>query len=132
MEIIDLFVVRAYSPKGTTIDSNCAQGSRINCNTGYRKAAGIFTVPQSVLAFPIATCVVVTIVRSIRTMARVESGSVVIPLAAALAVGCLIFGAIVSSPQSRPRSTEAWVTEGLVALTNSLVLFAAAVGIEKL
>jgi hypothetical protein len=93
--------------------------------------AGVFTAPQSLVAFPLAISIVATIARAGHTIGRTDFDSVGVPLAAAFAVGAGLAAVTVADPRARPRGTRAWVVAIVSAIVNSLVLFAAALGIEK-
>ena len=94
-------------------------------------AAGVFTSWQSLVAFPLATCVVVTTARAGRTIGRTDFDSIAMPLTAALVVGGVMFVLTAVDPRARPRSLRGWVASFGVAIVNSLLLFVAALGIEK-
>jgi hypothetical protein len=93
--------------------------------------AGVFTSPQSLVAFPVAVSIVVTISRASRTIGRTDFDSIAVPLTAALAVGAGIGAITLSDRRARPRTLGGWILALATALTNSLVLFAAALGIDK-
>ena len=111
MTLADLFVIRSRSsvPPDT----------------------GIFTAPQSLAAFPLATSVVATIARAARTIGRTEFDSILVPLIAAFGLGCAMFVVTIHDRRSRPRGLQAWLTAIAVAFLNCLLLFVAALGIEK-
>ena len=46
-------------------------------------------------------------------------------------VGALLVGLTMADPRARPRGLRGWTVAVVVAIVNSLVLFAAALGIEK-
>jgi hypothetical protein len=91
----------------------------------------VFTAPESLLAFPVATSVVATVARAARTIGGVESDSIAAPMIAAVLVGAVIFGLTLCHHAARPRTPRDWAISAFVAAANSLVLFAAALGIEK-
>lgn len=95
-----------------------------------RRPSCVFAAPQS-LVFAIATSLVTTLARGARTIAGVEAGSVLPPLIAAMIVGASIVAVAVVEPACRPKSTGDWLTTIGVAAVNSLMLFVAALGIEK-
>lgn len=95
------------------------------------KPACVFTVRESLLVFPVATSVVATAARAARTIGGMDSESIVAPLAAALVVGAGIFAASALSEGCRPKSLREWSIAASIAALNSLLLFAAALGIEK-
>jgi hypothetical protein len=94
-------------------------------------AAGVFTSMQSLVAFPLAVSVVATIARASHTIGRTPFDAITVPLAAALTVGALLTAPTMTDARTRPRGLRAWVVAVAIALVNSLVLFAAALGIEK-
>ncbi len=95
------------------------------------RAVGVFTSAQSLVAFPLSTSIVATVTRAGRTIARAEFDSVAIPLVAALIVGGALFALTVSDPRARPRTSAGWLAMSATAFINGLLLFVAALGIEK-
>jgi hypothetical protein len=95
------------------------------------RSVSVFTAPESLVAFPIATSIVVTIARAARTIAGMDSESVAAPLAGAFVLGSVITIISIIDTRSRPQTLREWLTALFVAATNSLVLFAAALGVEK-
>jgi hypothetical protein len=91
----------------------------------------VFTSTQSVVAFPLAVSVVATISRASHTIGRTAFDSVAVPLAAAFIVGGLVVALTMMDPLARPSGVRGWAQAISVAFLNSLVLFAAALGIEK-
>jgi hypothetical protein len=106
-------------------------GERHEPAGGWPKNADVFTAPESLLVFPLGTSVVATAARAARTIGGADSESSVVPLIAALLVGAVILGLTVLDDAARPRTPKAWVVSICVATVNSLVLFTAALGIEK-
>ena len=100
-------------------------------SVSVRSAAGVFTAPQSLVAFPLAVSIVATIARAGHTIGRTEFDSIGVPLTAALTVGAGLAVVSMADPRTRPRGARAWFVAIAAALVNSLVLFAAALGIEK-
>ena len=98
---------------------------------GRPSAAGIFTARQSIVAFPMSISVVATIARAGHTIGRTAFDSIAVPLVAAFVVGALLAAVTLSDPRVRPRDPAGWGVALLVAIVNSLVLFVAALGIEK-
>ena len=94
-------------------------------------STGIFTATQSVVAFPVSVSIVATIARASHTIGRTAFDSIAVPLVASLVVGALLVGVTMSDPRARPRDARGWGITVVVAIVNSLVLFAAALGIEK-
>lgn len=94
-------------------------------------AAGIFTAKQSIVVFPMSISVVATIARAGHTIGRTAFDSIAVPLVAAFVVGALLVVLTLSDPRARPRGLAGWGVTVLVAIVNSLVLFVAALGIEK-
>jgi hypothetical protein len=95
------------------------------------RSTATFTAPQSLATFPLSICVVATLTRAARTILRTESDAVGIPLATAFLVGAAIVGIVVSDARSRPRTAREWLVTTAVAFVNSLVVFVAALGIDK-
>jgi len=93
--------------------------------------AGVFTAPQSIVVFPVATSIVVTSSRAARTIAGLESSPVMVSLVSAGIVGAILFTLTVMDSRARPRDAVGWGIAIVVALLNALLIFAAAVGIEK-
>ena len=121
MRLADLVIV---SPDPTNRDTPRA-GSP-SC-----PVAGVFTSTQSIVAFPVSVSVVATIARASHTIGRTAFDAIAVPLAAAFIVGALLVGLTMTDPRVRPRSLRGWAVAVVVAIVNSLVLFAAALGIEK-
>jgi hypothetical protein len=90
----------------------------------------VFTAPQS-LVFLLGTSIVTTTARGARTIAGAEPASVLPLLAAALVVGAIIAVLSLFDAECRPRTRGEWATLVTVAAVNSLVLFVAALGVEK-
>ena len=99
--------------------------------SGRCPVAGIFTSTQSIVAFPVSVSIVVTIARASHTIGRTPFDATGAPLAAAFVVGALLVGLTMMDPRARPRGAWAWTAAVAIAIVNSLVLFAAALGIEK-
>ena len=95
------------------------------------RACAVFTMPQSLATHAVAICVVATLTRAFRTILRPDADSLLVPLAAAIAVGGLIALSVVSDARTRPRGALEWTTAMMVAVVNSLVLFVATIGIDK-
>jgi hypothetical protein len=98
---------------------------------GRQVGVGVFTSPQSLVAFPLATCIVATLARAGRTIGHAEFDSIAMPLVGACAVGGAMFVLTVADPRSRPGSATQWLAAALTAAVNCLLLFSAALGIEK-
>lgn len=111
---------------------DCPQtGASPNARMTCAPVAGVFTSWQSLVAFPVATCVVATTTRAGRTIGRTDFDSIAMPLTAALVVGGAMLVATLMDQRTRPRHLRGWITSCAAALVNSLLLFAAALGIEK-
>lgn len=95
------------------------------------RAFALFTMPQSLATYAVAICVVATVTRAVRTILRPDAESLAVPLAASIVVGALISAAVASDPRTRPRGVLEWTMAAAVAAVNSLVLFVAAIGIDK-
>lgn len=96
-----------------------------------RGTVALFICPESFL-FAVATSLVVTIVRTARTLARMEIDSSILALGAALAVGATILVITVADRAARPANRREWATALASAFLNCLLMCVAAVGIEKL
>jgi hypothetical protein len=96
-----------------------------------RARVSVFSAPQSLVAFPIATSLIATVTRAARTIGRMESDSPWVPLFAALLAGVVIFGLTMTDADSRPKTAAGWAIAACTAAINSLLLFVAALGIEK-
>jgi hypothetical protein len=94
-------------------------------------AAGVFTSTQSIVAFPVSVSVVATIARASHTIGRTAFDAFAVPLAAAFIVGALLVGLTMTDSRARPQGLSGWAVAVAIAIVNSLVLFAAALGIEK-
>lgn len=95
------------------------------------RAVGVFTSAQSLVAFPLATSIVATVARASRTIGHTEFDSITVPLAGAFIVGGTLFLLTAGDPRSRPRTWRGWIAMAGTAVVNSLVLFVAALGVEK-
>jgi hypothetical protein len=122
MGLVDLFVIRLPIPN--------RDGAR-ELTSPQRSAPAVFTTPQSVTTFSVAICIVATISRASRTILHLESESILVPLVTSFAIGSGILCAIAIDGESRPRGLLDWMSAIVVAAVNSLVLFAAALGIDK-
>ena len=60
-----------------------------------------------------------------------EADSILVPFVASVAVGCAILAMVAADRRTRPRGGLEWTAAVLVAWVNSLVLFTAALGIDK-
>jgi hypothetical protein len=96
-----------------------------------RAGTGVFTAPQTLASFVLGTCIVVTISRAARTLAHVDSESTLVTLAAAVVVSAGILAVTFSDRDARPATSARWISSLLVATVNCLLLYAAAIGIEK-
>jgi hypothetical protein len=124
VKLADFVMVDGMNARGTGRDRDAEPADA-------HARAGVFTAPQSLVAFPLAISIVVTISRASRTIGRTDFDAIAVPLTAALAVGAGIGALTLSDPRARPRTLAGWSIALLTVLTNSLVLFAAALGIEK-
>ena len=99
MTLADLFVIRSRSsvPPDT----------------------GIFTAPQSLAAFPLATSVVATIARAARTIGRTEFDSILVPLIAAFGLGCAMFVVTIHDRSASIQSTKkkSWLATSTASAT---------------
>lgn len=89
-------------------------------------------MPQSLPTYAVAVCVVATISRATRAIFHVEGSSMTVPLAVSFLIGIAMLAIVVSDAQTRPRGLLDWLLTACVATVNSLVVFAAAIGIDKL
>lgn len=96
-----------------------------------RGHVSVFSAPQSLVAFPIATSLVATVARAARTIGHAEADSPGVALCAAILAGAAIFGVTIMDADSRPRTIAGWAVAACVAAVNTLLLFVAALGIEK-
>lgn len=94
-------------------------------------AVGIFTTPQSLLVFPLSTSIVATVARASRTIFRTEFDSIVVPLTTSIVIGVALFLVTALEERSRPKTWSGWLTMAATTAVNSLLLFVAALGIEK-
>lgn len=94
-------------------------------------STAVFTAPQTLPTFVLSTCVVVTLSRAARTLGHVDSESTAVTLAAAVLVAAGILALTFSDPDARPSTLGRWTISLLVATVNSLILYVAALGIEK-
>lgn len=91
---------------------------------------GVFVDAKSLASFPIAAAVVTTISQ---IAVKVLGGDLAwVALAVALAVGALIFAITMSDPGARPKSLLNWAIAVAIAIVNSLLLYAAVIGIDQL
>jgi hypothetical protein len=96
-----------------------------------KNAISVFTAPQSLVAYPLSVCIVATLTRAARTILRSDVADATPPFLAALVVGGAIVAIVASDRLTRPRHRRDWVGMIVVGIVNSLVLFVAALGIEK-
>ena len=95
------------------------------------ETTGVFIAPQSITSFVLSTCIVVTISRAARTLAGFDSETTLVTFLVACAVGSLIVVVTLSATDTRPATVAHWARTITVAGLNCLLLYAAAVGIEK-
>lgn len=124
LKVVDLLLIRRR-PHGA--HDRCAARGEHDAQT----AVCVFASPQALAAFPVGTSLVVSITRAVRTIVRTETDSPLVPLAAAAFVGLAIFGLSMTVAGARPRTVAGWAIAAGIAALDSLVLFAAALGIEK-
>lgn len=91
---------------------------------------GVFVDPKSLVSFPIATAVVSTIAQALIRL--IHGHSAIIGLSVAVAVGGLIFAVTMSDSSARPQTKVGWAVAVSIAVINSLLLYAAMVGIGQL
>lgn len=94
------------------------------------RALGVFIAPQS-LAFALSTCVVVTATRASRTLGHADPESTLVTLLASAALSVAILAVTVTDRDARPSSAREWAWALLVTCVNAIVLYVAALGIEK-
>jgi|ERR1700730_2652231 len=88
---------------------------------------GAFISPKSLASFPLAGGVVTILSKLLEHFFKVGDGAI---LYVALGVGLLIFLIGVQSADGRPKDPVGWVVAVLIGLVNSLLLAAAALGIN--
>jgi len=91
----------------------------------------MITSPHASLILVLATCVVTAVARAARTIGQADLNSVWPVAIAAMVVGSVLFGFAVLDQGRRPRSVIEWLVAAFAAAGNSLVLFSAALGIDK-
>lgn len=91
----------------------------------------VITSPHASLVLVLATCVVTAAARAARTIGQADLNSVWPVAIAAMVVGSVLFGFSVLDERHRPQSVSGWLVAGSAAAGNSLVLFSAALGIDK-
>ena len=95
-----------------------------------RTRRSLFTAPQS-LIFLVATSFVTTFARGARTIVGVEPGAAWPVLLASVLVSLVIVTLSMAIPECRPKHRGELVAVVAVTLANSLLVFVAALGIEK-
>jgi len=88
----------------------------------------VFITPQSLASFPVASAVVTTL-WALATKMFPWGASTTVLLVLSLVVGGIIFAISVSSPASQPKEVKGWLVAGAIAVINSLLLAAAALGV---
>lgn len=91
---------------------------------------GVFITPQTITTFPVATLVVTLIWKTAGALDGGAKTNNWIPLIASAVIGALIYWISYSDPQASFSRKDRW-TGVIVALLNSLYLFASATGLLK-
>ena len=91
---------------------------------------GAFVDPISLASFPVAAAVVSTLTQiAVRALGwTVNSVAFIV----ALLIGALIFLITMTDPQARPKTWKEWLIAASIAFINSMLLYAATVGINQL
>lgn len=97
--------------------------------TAAPQATGAFITPQSFVSFPVASMLVSLAWTLLRQLFPWGS-STAVPAVAALVIGGIIFLVTVAEGDARPKTLSGWIVAVVVALCNSMVLLAAALGIS--
>lgn len=92
---------------------------------------GVFIAPQSLVAFVVSTSIVCTVARAARTLVGIDGESSIATLVAAAVMSAVLFGVTVNDPAARPTRAAAWVGAVAAAGLNGLMLYVAAIGIDK-
>ena len=125
MRMADAFVnVRAIAPTRALEEAE-SQNTAPQTNS-----QGVFVDPKTLVSFPIATAVASTISQVLVGLSGEKSP--LIGLVVALAIGGLIFAITMSDANARPTTRMGWAVASGIALINSLLLYAAMVGIGQL
>jgi hypothetical protein len=91
---------------------------------------GVFVDPKTLASFPIAASVVTTISQIV---VRAMGGNmVIVALIVSLLIGALIVAITMSEPTARPRKLLEWVITIAIAVINSMLLYAAVVGVGQI
>jgi hypothetical protein len=114
-----LFLIDKRTPaeKGAAVAAAAAGGSE-----------GAFLSTKSIVSFPAASGAVTLIWKLLQRFCGVGDVAV---LYVSLGVGALIFLIVISSPDGRPQRVVDWIISVGIALLNSLMLAASALGIDK-
>jgi hypothetical protein len=91
---------------------------------------GVFVDPKTLLSFPIATAVTSSLSQVLANLTGIDLKT--IGFIVALLVGGLIFAITMSDRSARPKTGMAWAVAIGIAAINSLLLYAAMVGINKI
>jgi hypothetical protein len=89
----------------------------------------VFITPQSLASFPVASALVTTLWALSTKMFPTWGASTAVLLVLSLVVGGIIFSISVSAPTSQPKDFKGWLVGGAIAVINSLLLAAAALGV---
>lgn len=119
MEFRNLFLVAKKRPgvTGPTIAAAGANGSE-----------GVFLSSKSLMSFPVASGAVTIVWKLLQHFWKVGDVAV---LYIALIVGAVVFLIVVSDQNARPSGIIKWIVSVLIAVLNSLLLAASALGLVK-
>ena len=94
------------------------------------EAQGVFVDPKTLASFPVAAAVVTTVTQ---VVVKITNGSTAwIALVVALVIGALIVAITMTDVGARPKTKLEWIITLVTAAINSLLLYAAVVGIQQI
>jgi len=128
MAVRHLFVARAQPAAASLTRGVGGGGGGGGGDAGTGTEVPVFITPQSLASFPVASAVVTTLWALAAKMFPWGASTSVL-LVLSLVVGGIIFAISVSSPSSQPKDFKAWLVAGAIAVINSLLLAAAALGV---
>ncbi len=106
-----------------------AKAETIAASQSPPTAVGVFITPQSLVSFPVASALVAIIWALGQKLFGAGAQTPWVPLLIAVLLGAVIFISNVSAEDARPKSLGGWLVAVGIAILNSLLLAASALGI---
>ncbi len=123
MKLTDLFVIRTASRETKAVG---VTAGTVGEPSGTTSGVAAFITPQSLVSFPVASLVVSALTGLGKALSLAEQASA---LSAAALIGSIVFLIGVSDRQARPDSLAKWTVAGGIAIVNTLMLAASALGV---